>query len=98
MSMIKQVNIRQLHKAVAPLMCVPLLLTLLTGILFQIAAISGNETQFLWLIEIHRGKFGRFNLELIYPFLNALGLFILVITGILMWLRQRLPRKKRTKN
>ncbi|KAI9129960.1 PepSY domain-containing protein [Acaryochloris sp. CCMEE 5410] len=90
-----RLNLRRLHKATAPLMCVPLLLTLLTGVGFQMAAVSGKGDQFLWLLDLHRGKFGRFNLELVYPFLNALGLLVLIITGTLMWLKQRQPRVRR---
>lgn len=90
-----RLNLRRLHKATAPLMCVPLLLTLFTGVWFQIAAVNGQGEQFLWLLDLHRGKFGRFDLELIYPFLNALGLLVLVVTGTLMWLQQRQPRVKR---
>ncbi len=83
-----KLNLRRLHRTVAPLMCVPLLLTLITGMLFQVAAVNDQGEKFLWLIDLHRGKFGQFNLEMIYPFLNALGLLILVITGTLMWLKQ----------
>ncbi len=90
-----RLNLRRLHRATAPLMCIPLLLTLVTGIWFQIAVVGGKEAQFLWLLDLHRGKFGRFNLELVYPFLNAIGLLVLVITGMMMWLQQRQPRAKR---
>ncbi|MBE9030329.1 PepSY domain-containing protein [filamentous cyanobacterium LEGE 11480] len=79
--------IRRTHRLLAPIMVMPLVITLLSGSLFQIAAISGKEKQFLWLLDLHRGKFGYFNLELIYPFLNAIGLLTLLITGIIMWLR-----------
>ncbi len=90
-----KVNLRRLHRAIAPLMCVPLLLTLITGMFFQIAAVNNQGEQFLWLLDLHRGQFGRFNLEMIYPFLNALGLLTLVITGTLMWLTQPQPRVRR---
>lgn len=83
-----RVNLRRLHRAVAPLMCIPLLLTLFTGMLFQISVAGGKGEQFLWLLDLHRGKFGRFNLEMVYPFLNALSLLLLVVTGITMWLKQ----------
>lgn len=88
-----RMNLRRFHRAVAPVMCVPLLLTLITGMFFQVAAVGGKGDRFLWLLDLHRGKFGQVNLELIYPFLNALGLLTLVITGTLMWLQ--LPRSKR---
>lgn len=89
-----QVRLRQLHRALVPFLLVPLLITLVTGTLFQMAAVSDKANDFLWLLDLHRGKFGRINLEWIYPFLNALGLLTMVITGFLMWLRSPSRRKK----
>ncbi|MEO1397072.1 MAG: PepSY domain-containing protein [Cyanobacteria bacterium J06634_5] len=89
-----QVRLRQLHRALVPFLLVPLLITLVTGTLFQMAAVSDRANDFLWLLELHRGKFGRINLEWIYPFLNALGLLTMVITGLLMWLRSPTRRKR----
>jgi hypothetical protein len=84
--------LRRLHRRFAPFMVLPLLVTLLTGVLFQVAVVIGNSSDFLWLLEWHRGKFGRINLEIIYPFLNAFGLLMLIVTGIIMWLQIR-PKK-----
>lgn len=56
---------------------------------FQFAVAGGRANDFLWLLELHRGKFGSINLELIYPILNALGLLTLVVTGLMMWLQTR---------
>ena len=82
-------KLRRLHGVLAPIMFLPLLLTLITGSLFQVAVITNRADDFLWLLELHRGKFGRFNLELIFPFLNSFGLLMLVITGIIIWLKIR---------
>lgn len=82
-------RIRQLHRSLVPFMVLPLLLTLITGTLFQIAAASGWASDFFWLLELHQGKFGALNLEYVYPFLNAAGLLTLVVTGSLMWLKTR---------
>ena len=92
---INKARLRQLHAALAPFMAFPLLLTLFTGISFQMAVMSDKSNEFLWLLELHRGKFGHINLENIYPFLNALGLLTLIITGILLWLRikEQPPRR-----
>ena len=79
------VRLRQLHSQIAPFMLLPLLITLFTGMGFQIAVSLGQANEFLWLMEWHRGKFGAINLEMIYPILNALGLLTLVITGMVMW-------------
>ena len=53
------------------------------------ADLGGKGEDFGWLLNLHKGHFGSLNLEVIYPFLNALGLLTLVITGIIMWLQLR---------
>jgi uncharacterized iron-regulated membrane protein len=89
-----QVRLRQLHRALAPIMILPILLTLITGSVYQIIDILGKESNFNWLLDWHKGHFGSLNLEVIYPFLNALGLLTLAITGISMWLKvRRQPRQ-----
>lgn len=93
MSIINKAYLRRIHMRFAPFMLFPLLLTLITGSLFQIAVVTGKADDFLWLLALHRGKFGRINLEMIYPFFNALGLLVLITTGITMWLQTR-PRIK----
>lgn len=91
---INKVRARNLHRMLAPIMVLPLLLTLITGSLFQMAVASGKGSEFIWLLELHRGKFGSINLDKIYPFLNALGLLTLLITGIIMWLKIPARRAK----
>ena len=86
---INRARVRQLHRILAPIMLAPILLTLTTGFLYQSAELSGAATNFSWLLELHIGHFGSLNLEVIYPFLNALGLLTLAITGITMWLQLR---------
>ncbi len=80
-------RLRYFHYLLAPIMFLPIFLTAITGSLFQVAVITGNSNDFLWLLELHRGKFGIINLELIYPLLNAFGVLFLAITGIAMWLQ-----------
>lgn len=86
---INHARLRQLHHWFAPIMLFPVLLSLITGSLFQIAVITGTGNDFMWLLEWHRGKFGRINLEIIYPFLNAFGMLMLAVTGITMWFQTR---------
>lgn len=93
---INRVRVRQLHQALVPFMAVPLLITLMTGLLFQCAVVSNRASDFLWLLELHRGKFGQINLESIYPFINAIGLLTLLVTGVLMWLKT--SRHKSSRN
>ncbi|MEA5573700.1 hypothetical protein [Calothrix sp. UHCC 0171] len=87
-------NISHLHSILAPIMLLPLLLTTITGTIFQIVDLAGKKDGFYWLLDWHKGHFGALNLELIYPFLNALGLFILLFTGISMWFHMQHTSKK----
>ncbi len=89
-----QARLRQLHRALAPIMILPILLTLITGSVYQMVDISGKGSNFDWLLDWHKGHFGKLNLEVIYPFLNALGLLTLAITGISMWLKMRRPSRQ----
>lgn len=89
-----QIQVRKLHRWLAPIMAFPLVLTLTTGMLFQMAIAVGKGSDFLWLLDLHRGKFGALNLEMIYPFLNGLGLLSLLITGIVMWWRSPPSRRR----
>jgi uncharacterized iron-regulated membrane protein len=86
---IYQARLRKLHRALAPIMILPILLTLITGSIYQIVDIGGKGGDFNWLLDWHKGHFGILNLETIYPFLNALGLLIFTITGISMWVQMR---------
>ena len=86
---INKARLRHLHYWFAPIMFFPLLLTSITGSLFQVAVATGKADQFIWLLDFHRVKFGRINLELIYPILNAFGVLMLIFTGIIMWLQTR---------
>lgn len=92
---INKARLRHLHYWFAPVMFFPLLLTSITGSLFQIAVSMGKAEQFIWLLDFHRGKFGRINLEVIYPLLNAFGVLMLIFTGIIMWLQTRRKIRKR---
>ncbi|MEM9543467.1 MAG: PepSY domain-containing protein [Cyanobacteria bacterium P01_E01_bin.42] len=85
-------RLRQLHYRFAPIFFFPVLLTVLTGCLFQIAVLSGQGDTFSWLLAWHRGQFGRINLEVVYPFFNAFGTLMLAITGVLLWFQTR-PRQ-----
>ena len=59
---INQSRLRQLHRALVPFMLLPLLLTLMTGMMFQLAVVSNRANDFIWLLDLHRGKFGQINL------------------------------------
>lgn len=55
-------RLRQLHRIVAPIMVLPVLLTLINGSLYQLVDLGGKGDAFQWLLNIHKGHFGIFNL------------------------------------
>lgn len=74
---------RKYHRQIAIVLCLPLLLTILTGMGYTIAdewlhqdGLGG------FLLSIHTLKI--LHLESIYPVLNGLGLIGLLITGVSM--------------
>jgi len=85
----QQFNIRKVHRVVAPIMIVPIVLTLITGTIDQMFDLADQGDSADWLLDAHKGHFGALNLEVVYPFLNALGLLVLAVTGISMWLQMR---------
>ncbi len=89
------IRFRQFHRTLAPIMVLPLLLTAITGIVFQWVDLNGQGEKFDWLLDIHKGHFGVLNLEAIYPLLNGLGLLVLLGTGIVLWLQSRRRPKRR---
>ena len=81
MSIFNSLYNRQLHRRIASIMALPLILTLLTGSLFQIASLTGKAGDFIWLLNFHKGKFGNLALQFIYLF----SMFL--VTGANMWLK-----------
>ncbi len=85
--------IRKVHRWLAPVLLLPMVLTLVTGSLYQLALLMGNGGDYFWLIEVHTGKWGPIDLSIIYPFLNAAGLLVMASTGISMWLQIRRTKR-----
>jgi len=93
MNILTKARLRRLHFQLAPIMILPLLLTVISGVLFQLADLTGNAKEFRWLIKAHIGNFGSLHLDKIYPFLNGFGALFLCITGIMIWLQT--PRRRK---
>jgi uncharacterized membrane protein len=75
---------RKYHRTIGIIVCVPLLLTVLTGML---ATIVGEWSVNIGLssrlmLKIHTGEI--FHLQAIYPILNGFGLIGLLVTGMSM--------------
>ncbi|MEB3358532.1 MAG: peptidase [Synechococcales bacterium] len=77
-------SFRKYHRLLAPIMALPLALTILTGMLVTM----NQEWPFSFgipsslLLKIHTGEI--FGLGAIYPVLNGIGLIGLLVTGLTM--------------
>jgi uncharacterized iron-regulated membrane protein len=94
---IKAAKIRQWHRWLAPIMILPILLTLITGIIYQIGELGGFAEQVNWAIHWHKGDFGYIDFQKSFPFLNGIGLLFLTVTGISMWWKTRRVSKDNLK-
>ncbi|WP_324281827.1 PepSY domain-containing protein [Cyanobacterium aponinum UTEX 3222] len=86
---------RRLHRQLAPVMILPVLITLFTGVFFELVVTLDKTDEFLWLLSWHRGDFGILDLSDIYPFLNATGLLMLAISGISLWWQNNCKTRKK---
>jgi uncharacterized membrane protein len=75
---------RKYHRTIGIIICLPLILTVFTGMLTTIVkewpintGISANL-----MLKIHTGEI--FHLEAVYPILNGLGMIGLLVTGMSM--------------
>ena len=83
-------NSRQFHKALAPWVFLPLLISSITGLLYRISKdlLGYSREQVHWLMSLHEGEWLGDNGELIYVFLNSLGVLWMLVTGIQMFQKQ----------
>ena len=75
---------RKYHRTIGIIVCLPLLLTVLTGMFATVAQewpIDMGISSRL-MLKIHTGEI--FHLEAIYPILNGFGLLGLLVTGMSM--------------
>jgi hypothetical protein len=79
------ITFRKYHRLLAIIVCLPLILTVTTGMLATIA----GEWTFMdigvsrnLILSIHTGEI--FKLQAFYPILNGLGLIGLLVTGLSM--------------
>ncbi|NEQ96752.1 MAG: PepSY domain-containing protein [Cyanothece sp. SIO2G6] len=77
---------RTLHRIVAPIVLLPLLVTMFTGVFYRLGkswfGLSRDQVHFLMVI--HEGEYLGHTLEPIYVLLNGLGLLWMTVTGSVM--------------
>ena len=92
-------NSRQFHKALAPWVFLPLLISSITGLLYRISKdlLGYPRDQVHWLMSLHEGEWLGDNGELIYVFLNSIGVLWMLMTGFQMFSKTISITKKVTK-
>ena len=76
----KKINKRKVHRKVAALSAIPLLITLISGTAYSILQPLGVDV--FWLIKWHTGNFGILNLQPFYSIFLGISSIISVISGV----------------
>ena len=74
---------RELHWRIAPLVVLPLLVTVCTGVSYRLARdwFGFSKDQVHWLMVVHEGEWLGRTLEPTVVLLNAIGLLWMLFTG-----------------
>ena len=71
---------RKIHRKVAAISSIPLLITLISGTIYSFLQPLGVDA--FWLIKWHTGNFGIINLQPFYSIFLGIASIISVISGI----------------
>ena len=87
-------RIRRWHGRLAPVVLLPLLITVSTGLGYRLLRDWGGwgRDQAHWLMQLHEGEWLGSTLEPMVVLLNAIGLLWMLITGVVL-LIERWRRK-----
>lgn len=79
-------KIRKWHRRLAPIIFLPLLLTVTTGVVYRVANswFDAPEEVGTILLYLHQGTFLGYELRVVYVILNGLGAIAMLFTGIYM--------------
>ena len=75
-----KINKRKIHRKVAALSAIPLLITLISGTVYSFLQPLGIDA--FWLIKWHTGNFGIINLQPFYSIFLGTASIISVISGV----------------
>ena len=72
--------IRKTHRKVAAISAIPLLITIISGIIYSFLQPLGIDA--FWLIKWHTGNFGIINLQPFYSIFLGVASIISIISGL----------------
>ena len=73
-------NKSKIHRKIAAISAIPLLITILSGTIYSFLALLGVDA--FWLIKWHTGNFGIINMQPFYSIFLGIASIISVISGI----------------
>jgi predicted metalloprotease len=79
--------LRKYHRLIAPILFLPLLVTVITGVVFDMAdenLLKVSDSIKETIISIHKGGYLGEKLSILYVLLNGLGVLVMLLTGIAM--------------
>ena len=74
------INKRKIHRKVAALSAIPLIITLITGTVYSFLQPLGIDA--FWLIKWHTGDFGIINFQPFYSIFLGIASIISIISGV----------------
>ena len=75
-----KINKRKIHRKVAGLSSIPLLITIVSGTIYSLLQPLGVDA--FWLIKWHTGNFGIINLQPFYSIFLGIASIISIISGV----------------
>ena len=75
-----KLNKRKIHRKVAAISAIPLLITILSGTIYSFLQPLGLDA--FWLIKWHTGDFGIINLQPFYSIFLGIASIISLISGV----------------
>jgi hypothetical protein len=90
-------TLRKFHKIAAPIVFLPLFVTVITGVAYRLgrAWFGLTKDQAHILMVIHEGEYLGVDVKPFYVLLNGIGLLWMLITGLMMsGIFNRKPKKK----
>ena len=73
-------NKRKIHRKIAAISAIPLLITIVSGTFYSILQPLGVDA--FWLIKWHTGNFGIINLQPFYSIFLGIASIISIISGV----------------
>jgi uncharacterized iron-regulated membrane protein len=97
----KTITFRQLHRQLAPIIFLPLLIAAFSGMGYRLGRNWFNipKEKIHFLMDIHQGKYLGEQLMPIYVLLEGLGLILMIATGIFVfWNSLKVFKKQESKS